>query len=266
MGWNKLSGRAFGRAAVTGGLLLAAGAVQAGVSVGAGIEYFYWREYDGLTNEELLDETGPRAVATLELSAGVARMTDLLVRGKVYGGKVDYDGALQDLNTGATTPWKSKTRYKGITAEGGFGFKSQNRDGNAASAILTFGVDNWTRDLQGTGGYEEEYTLMFLRIGGESEGKRWRGRGGLLFPVDVEEHVDLFGGFDLRPDPSPWFYFGIGYRMNPQLELALDYQGYRLDNSDPVAVDVDGDGVADGVVFQPRSEQDTLTATIRVNF
>ncbi|MFA5530189.1 MAG: hypothetical protein WDA11_05945 [Thiohalomonadaceae bacterium] len=260
-GWDKLFGRAFGRVAVTGGLLLAAGAAQAGVSLGAGVEYFYWREYDDAAHRELLDETGPRAVATLELSAAAARHTDLLLRGKVYGGDVDYDGEFQD-----GTPAKTTSRYQGIAAEAGFGFHPRQSGTDPVSLVFTFGVDNWTRDIKGSGGYEEEYTLMYLRIGGESVRPRWRARAGLLLPVDVEEHVELFGGFDLRPEPRPWLYVSVGYRLRPHVELGLDYQGYRLDTSDPEAVDTDGDGVTDILAFQPRSDQDTLTATVRVNF
>lgn len=249
------------RAVFGTGLLLASGAVSAGVSVGAGLEYFQWREYDDVEHRELLDETGLRAVASLELSANVARNTDLLVRGKVYGGDVDYDGETQ---TG--TPVTTTTRYQGVAVEAGFGFRPQRSAGDASAMILALGVDNWTRDLTGPGGYEEEYTLMFLRLGAETDGRRWRGRGGLLLPLDVEEHVNLYGGLDLKPDPSPWFYVGVGYKWSEQIELALDYQGYRLDISDPVAVDVDGDGLADGPAWQPRSDQDTIAATVRVNF
>lgn len=109
---------------MAGGLLFVASNVQAGVSVGAGVEYFYWREYTSGTNEEFLHETGPRTVVTLELSAGVAHSMDLIVRGKVYGGDVDYYGAVQNLYTGQRMPFNSKTGYNGITAEGGFSFKS----------------------------------------------------------------------------------------------------------------------------------------------
>jgi len=236
---------------------------EVSMRLGAGVEYFNWREYDDLEHRKAVDETGPRAVATLDLSAGVARRTDLIVRGRLYGGEVDYDG---ELNDPAHTPLSSKTDYLGLAVEGGFSFKPRNHRGDTASVILTFGVDDWTRELKGIYGYDEEYTIMFVRLGAEAQDRRWTARGGMLLPVDADEHIDVWGGLDLKPETNPWFYIGVGYRFNEALELALDYQGYRFDVSDPVAVDVDGDGAVDGYAWQPRSEQDTLTITLRAGF
>lgn len=263
------------------GLLCSAGA-HAGLSVGAGTEYMEWREYDAF-NEKLLTESGVRVFATAEFSHAVEKNIGLVYSAKLYTGDVDYDGQYQD-----GTPVTSETGYAGVNVEVRGLFSSPPRSPGfprraARSAPLAvaigLGVDSWTRDIKGAGGYEEEYLLPYLRLGLEQtldeRAGAWSSRGGVLFPFNVQEKVNLLDGIDLEPEGKPSLYFDVGYRLTPEWELEFGYQGYRLGESDissepvtqnGVPVDINGDGFAPDYVLQPESDLDTFSFALRYQF
>lgn len=257
--------------------LLCSGEAHAGLSVGAGTEYMEWREYDAYTDEKLLSETGLRFFAAASFAHPLDRGIDLAYSAKLYGGDVDYDGQYQD-----GTPVTADTGYDGINVEARALFSPQRPGfyGEAPAAVVFgLGLDAWTRNISGPGGYKEQYQLSYVRLGltkgPAGSANPWSARVGLLHPIDVQEEVDLLDGVDLEPKGKPSFYLYVGYRFVPEWELGLGYQGYRLGASNPssgpvtengVPVDLNGDGIARDFVLQPDSELDTYRFTLRRRF
>lgn len=257
--------------------LLFCGAAHAGLSVGGGTEYMEWREYDS-NNDKLLTESGMRVFAKAQFSHQVASGVGLAYSGKIYSGVVDYDGQYQD-----GTPATSETDYNGVSAEVRTLLSPHSRRGLASESrtavAIGVGVDAWSRNIKGPGGYEEEYLLPYLRLGLEQEpadsSGRWSSRLGILHPFNVQERVRLFDGVDLKPKGKPSLYLFVGYRLNPRWELEFGYEGYRLRESDvsdrPVTlngepVDINGDGYVPDYVLQPESDLDTFSFAARYRF
>jgi len=236
----------------------------AGISVGAGTEYMVWREFGSnvssegayLGDEQLLEETGVRGYADLSFSVPMTQRAAFQAYGRVYSGDVDYDGQYQD-----GTPATTVTEYSGGLAEVGLSYNADLADSREEPVVFiaNAGVEQWTRNITGAGGYEEEYQITYLRLGAEKKAPEggWTGRGGIFWPQSVTEKVKLLDGITLEPKGKLSFYVGGGYRFRSGFEMGLNLQTYRFGESDPVAIDSDGNGVNDSQVWQPRSELDT---------
>src|SRR4051812_46620654 len=99
------------------GLGVSPSAMAAELRVQAGIEHFRWREFDA-AGAGILEERGPRirVGGDWRLLFGEQHQYLFQLRGALYGGNVDYDGQACVLG-GACAPYKSDSRYLGLTVE-----------------------------------------------------------------------------------------------------------------------------------------------------
>lgn len=246
------------------GLLLSTPVWAAGdLAIGVGSEYFSWREYDD-SGDRLLEESGPRLFMTVDAER---RYGDWVYgfRGRIYSAQVDYDGQLLD-----GTPYKTDTDYNGLTLEFDFTHPITFNGDYSASAWamrLGLGYDTWRRNILGSGGYEEHYTIPYLRLGmlyGRESALQVL--AGVKYPFSTEEDVDWSRfGFDdpaLSPEPDFSLFATLAYRMAKHWRLSLSYDSYRFKKSDEEVLRVDGVAVTSGgspvTVFQPESQQDTF--------
>ena len=228
--------------------------------VSYGIESFLWEEFrsDG---SELLDETGFRHVLALNSQTPLNQhwLSDL--RAHVTFGTVAYDGWYQDQYGNLLGKAQIDTEYTGYGLETGFSFIPTGGEGDkeGAGVRLALGLDTWERDLQGPGGYTEEYLVTYGRVAGVySVLSNWRTEFGVKLPISTWESVDLsaYGYADkikLKPKGKPSLYLKFFYPVSSRFGLNLTYDGYRFGKSDP--------DPATGY-YQPKSNMDTYGLAI----
>jgi len=246
-------------------LLLAAGSVQADdLQVTFGSEYFSWREYDG--SSKLLEETGPRYFIGLEAENTQGNDWVYGLRGRLYTGRVDYDG-----QTMSGTPVTTDTDYSGWSAE--FDFTRHFVGTQPSTAVdywglkLALGYDMWLRNIRDRGsvyGYEERYDVGYGRLGAVyTTGSGWSMQGGLKLPLFTAEEVGLsrFAGLEditLKPKPDYSLYASVNYRLDGRWSVGGYFDSYRFKSSDTDSLY--------GVFYQPKSQQDTIGFYLNYRF
>ena len=213
-------------------------------------EYFIWQED---TPFGTLEERGPRVV--LGASYKMARQEGFLLGGsaKAYYGSVDYEGFLQD-----GSPKTSVTEYVGGLVEGQIIFrrKHQNYFGDA---VLALGGDLWTRSLQGSGGYDEDWRVAYAKLAyeiGPQLQSGWIGTLGIKYPFYTAETVHLsalgpgISDVELEPGKNVSVCLEGGYRFKQHFSLAVYFDGYWFGMSDVKPLGSTGLGFA-----QPESKQ-----------
>ena len=225
--------------------------VSAEVTLGAGVEYLNWSE----TTTPEVTESGP--VYTL----GVAYTQDrdggalFAYRGKLWGGKVNYDGAT--LFGG--TPVESKTDYFGVSNEAQVRWRKAGKPSGTLDGVLGAGLDLWRRTLSTV--QSEDYAVGYLRLGVESgsdEVSRWTASVGFKYPVwtYLNAHFNDIG-FDSNPilhpgkDVAP--YGSLGYRFTPSLQIVGYYESFRFGRSDAVQANEVASGLGPTTLVQPAS-------------
>jgi hypothetical protein len=234
------------------------------VSVGAGPEYFSWKEFDS-AGRQVLEEKGYRAAAWLHLDQ--VRNAPILFgySGKLYGGIVNYDGETLDI---PPIPVTTDTGYFGLQNEGSVTWHYSMPSGVLFDLKSAIGLDLWRRSIKNPFSNSEQiedYAIYYLKIGpGFSYSfarnqNLWMNVGGKI-PVYTFENAHLnMLGFNqnpfLHPGKQPWFYLILGCRMNARWEIAGEYDSYRFSQSLKEPVTKNG---VPFLVYQPESHMDLI--------
>ena len=249
--------RLLAAAVLAGGAALALPA-RADWSVFGELEYFRWKE----DISPSVTETGPMLGLGIRWrQSGPARI-GFGFESRVYGGSVDYDGAL--LFTGE--PVTGTTRYGGWRNEAQALYQFGSSPG---AAVLGLGYDYWNRQLSAD--QHEEYGVAYVRLGldiDRRERRGWFAAAGVKYPFHVDENahfpdIGFAPNTHLRPEGEASLYAELGYRFSPQWSLGGYYDSYRFGASDPVLVT---DGLTTEAFFQPKSSIDSLGLRLRYSF
>jgi hypothetical protein len=238
-------------AVFVGGCAMFPGLVRAEFTLSAGVDYLNWSE----TTTPEVTESGP--VYALGLAYTQNHDAGLLFayRGKVWGGKLDYDGAT--LFGG--TPVKSKTDYLGVSNEAQLRWRKIGKPSGTLDGVLGAGLDVWRRTLSTV--QSEDYAVGYLRLGVESgsdDNSRWTASVGFKYPVwtYLNAHFDDIG-FDSNPilhpgkDVAP--YGSLGYRFTPTVQVVGYYEGFRFGRSNAVQANEVSTGLGATTLVQPAS-------------
>lgn len=244
-------------------ILLLLGAVcapaRAEWSVHAQLERFRWRE----DSQPRVKEMGARGGLGLGWTQDGSSGFLLRYRGTVYAGSVKYDGAT--LVTG--TPVQGTTDYSGMVNE--LHALYRPTETSFAQIVAGLGVDYWQRSFPTTFNQQEDWRVVFLRIGLETGSRRGlSAAAGVKYPVSTEEKAHLQDqGFDQNPPLHPGkelsVYADLGYRFSPHWRLAGYYDSYRFAESRKVTVT---QGTTGFIVWQPRSTLDVLGLRVEYFF
>lgn len=254
-------------------LLPMTSAVADKLTLGAGSEYFSWREQD-TRGTEILHEIGPRFF--IELGNAVRHSAGLqtALNGRLYTGRVDYHGHLQN-GEAATTD----TSYVGGRLEMDVLYSLWQQDDSHDWGIrFVLGGEHWKRELHGPSGYPEIYSVGYLRLGLNytSPSSGWAGQLGMRYPFRTQELIswENFGYDDFTVYPkgrlSP--YASLSYQFDEQWSLALQLDSYAFDASDSVYLKEDGEKAIDPetggywMVQQPESIQQTYGLLLQYHF
>ncbi|MEE8388559.1 MAG: hypothetical protein V3R65_08280 [Acidiferrobacterales bacterium] len=232
--------------------------------LGAGVEYFSWREYIA-TCPRILEERGPRFFLSLNEVDHEPGKWDYRFQGKVYAAAVLYDGFYQNC-----APLTATTTYIGAIAEAGItrwlGEPSPRQRLPQLGINFGLGFDTWRRTIVTSGGYSEDYAIGFARLGlAAKRGKDWSAQAGIKHPFSTYEVAHLqAAGFSsdavLRPKGAYSYFANIKYQPSRRYTLLIYYDGYRFNASD--SVPISGCPTSPCAVHQPTSHQDTVGFTL----
>lgn len=232
------------------------------MSIGAGVEYFTWKEYESVTGRELLKETGPRYYLALDSTREMGNHWIYGFHGRIYSASVDYDGELQN-----GTPIQTTTDYSGVSAEMDFTWPLASPDWGFRYGL---GFDVWRRHLLGNGGYLERYYLAYGRIGASYQGDSGQNMYvGVKLPLAVDERVDLTEyGYDvlkLKPQGDFSLFAQVRYPINRHWRVDFHYDSYRFKKS--ADVELTSGGISTGIfAHQPESRQDSFGVNLSYVF
>ena len=222
------------------------------LALSAGAEYLRWVER---TVPEV-KETGLLYALGLAYTQDRDRGAVFAYRGKLWIGKVDYEGAT--LFGG--TPVDSNTNYLGLNNELQARWRRPGRPDGTLDAVFGAGIDAWRRQLSSA--QKEDYVIGYLRLGLESGTEnpgRWSASLGLKYPVWTYENAHFNDiGFDSNPilhpgkELSP--YGSLGYRFTPEVQIVAYYEGFRFDKSDRVQTNEVAMGLGPTTLEQPASK------------
>lgn len=224
-------------------------AAAAELSLSVGVEYLNWKE----DTDPSVTEKGPLIAGGIVFGQNKPEGLVLSYRGKLYFGNVDYDGA--ELFTG--TPISSTSYYAGIVNEGQARWRNPIKGNYHTDLVFGLGWDFWTRELSYF--QEEDYNIVYLRLGGEvavNEGRGWAIGAGLKYPIFTREDAHFTDiGFDrnptLKPGPDLSGYAQIGYWFDDKLGLIGYFESYRFKKSNVEMADhISAPGL---MVWQPAS-------------
>ncbi|MBT0663507.1 hypothetical protein KI809_04250 [Geobacter pelophilus] len=201
-------------------------------------QYFKWEEFsrDGA---KLLKETGPQfgvgGNIKLDLLKGNAGAMTVAAKQELFGGVVDYDGQLQD-----GTPHKTDVNYFGSYTELDLGWAIPYRK-MTIEPFSGLSYRWWLRDLQGSGGYTENWYSLALLLGLRSQYElgteaRFFVAGAAKYPFSNRNAIDNYPGvgeINLSPG-SEWSALaesGIKYK---QFTATVYYENFIFPASDPV--------------------------------
>ncbi|RFA26357.1 hypothetical protein CAI21_16830 [Alkalilimnicola ehrlichii] len=133
-------------------------------------------------------------------------------------GRLDYDGALQDLHSGAIEPHRAKSNDSILSLEARIG-EYRNIDMGEVAGYVGVGYRYWDNALRGAGGYRRETHYVYLPLGFsyESYGDSWRFGGGAEYRFFVRGWNDSRLS-DVRSDYED-VSFKLGGGMGTRLYL-----------------------------------------------
>lgn len=246
----------FGRLLITAGVLLAPLLAKAGdlrLTPYGSVTWFQWEETIG--GSTVVEEEGPLFAAGLLIRYPTSDLVDLDARIEVFGGVVDYDGAIFNLE-GDVQPYSSESGYAGLAGDATLAFNFAD-NGSLASLrpAVGLGFHRWVREIDRGGqfGYDEIWTTLYARGGLD-----WVNRGEhgetyaqffVILPLANDERVEGIGfegvgDIDLEPETETGFSLVAGHRQGGwDVALTLDLLRFGESDLDP-----------SGLFFQPESD------------
>ena len=248
-------------------LLSGIGSSSAEWSASGGVEYFRWKERPAPG----VKETGPRLAAGLNWTQDTESGWLGAYRGKLYGGRVDYTGALLFA---PAVPVGGTTKYAGITNEAQAIYRYPG-SAYQVEYVAGLGWDYWRRTLPGSH-EREDYNIVFLRLGVDLNSRTtqgWYGGGGVKYPLYTRENAHFTDvGFDqnpaLRPGKDMSLYAQLGHRLKKNWDLIGYYDSFRFSQSNVVAP-VTASRLFPGRTFavsQPKSSMDVFGLKLQYEF
>lgn len=232
------------------------------------IQYFTWKEFDN-SGTRLLRENGPQygvgGHLGLHLLQGAAGTITLRGRQEFYGGETAYDGHLQN-----GSPHSTDVSYFGSYSEADLGWAIPYR----TTTIEPFaGLSSrwWLRELQGPGGYTEQWTsvasLLGLRCRYELAGNAWFiVSGGVKYPVYTRNLVDYPGSGEVELEPDgDWSVVTEASWVYRQLSAGVYYENFVFNRSPAVRV-YNAFEQREILLMQPRSESEIVGLRIGWSF
>ncbi len=223
------------------------------VRIMAFAEFFKWTEH--YNSENGVTETGP--LFGLEINGDYTenQLTWFRYHANIFGGSVDYDGALED-----GTSYKTTTKYRGM--EAGFDADivtlAQSDRGDVLNWFCGLGYRASERELGGELGYTEIWqtiygtTGLWGRYGLSASGRsQLIGKLEVRLPIYNNQAISTSGPPDLTPGWAPSFYgsFGIDWsRLSVEAYCRALY--FTKSDEEFVGVDPVGD---DLFIYQPES-------------
>lgn len=222
-----------------------------------GVEHFKWEEF--VDGRRLVQESGLRHFVSLETEGEATTGRVVEAKGRLYLGRVDYDG---ETMGGDQVP--TDTDYFGFQLEAGLVSHMSNNESLSLggwSLRTAIGLDNWWRDLNDTKlsdgtpvmGYEEHYTLLY-----GVAGFQYRHIGGWGLDIDAklpfwtnEEALQL----TFKPKGRLSLRCGVVKVFNDRWSARLDYDSYDFGKSEP-----------QDIYYQPESHQEIIAASVHFHF
>lgn len=235
----------------------------------AHVEQFVWKEdIEGLS----IKESGP--VWGLGVDGQLQATPELWLQGKCefFWGDVDYDGYVQTLATGETTPHQTTTKYAGINLEGALAGNYRINQSWTGKPLIGLGLRTWNRDIEGYAGYEEDWQTINLLFGLETV-YTFKGKNEAFAKVNIrqpilnEETIDQFGA-KVEPGKELSFYTEAGLVIK-SFRISAFYETYRFGKSNTDIVPVyysNGEPAGSWLIYQPESQNDIVGIKIGASF
>lgn len=221
--------------------------------IAIGGESFKWREH--AQEQKILEESGNRGAIWWEGTAKTADSAIVILRTKIYYGKVDYDGALF-----SGEPFRTNTQYYGLGAEAVFRERHEFSPHSIYGWVGEFslGVDGWVRTISNPNlstDQKETYTAPFVRLGlGLADRGRWSFVVGGKVPFSTKEKAntsEYLGGKNLAFKPKSGIspYADLEVKLSEHWRVGGYWDGFQFKKSQP----------AEGTEFyQPDSTMVTI--------
>ena len=250
---------------------------QAAWDAGGGLENYQWKEYPDPPSGNP-KESGLRSALFVNWTQEKDQGFLLAWRAKLYGGTVNYD----TFQIGNNAPVSTKTDYSGAASEGQLFYRYNLGSSYKLDQIAGLGLDTWRRRIRNGGGDQiEDYSILYLRAGlrlGKSRNEAgFHGELGIKRPVSAKENAHLDSeGYTSNPTINPGIpslrvavigYAEVGYRINAQFDVVGYYDSWRFARSADVTANKPSDPPGNyWVIYQPKSNMDTLGAKLLVSF
>jgi hypothetical protein len=202
------------------------------------IQHFTWQEFDR-DGSRFLKESGSQygmgGDLKLNLLQGGAGALTLKGKQELFGGVVNYDGQLQD-----GTPHSTDVTYLGTLSEIDLGWAIPYRN-ITVEPFSGISYRWWQRDLQGSGGYTEQWHSVSALLGARSQYElaketRFFVTGAAKYPFSNRNSIDNYPGVgDIRLSPeSEWSVIAEGGIKYRQLIASVYYENFIFPESRPV--------------------------------
>ncbi|HEX7953941.1 MAG TPA: hypothetical protein VF523_12805 [Burkholderiales bacterium] len=226
------------------------------LTLNGGAEYLRWNE----SSSPNVRETGPLYTLGIAYTQDRDAGSLFAYRGKLWGGRVNYDGA----TLFGSTPADGTTDYIGADNEMQARWRKPGATAGNIDGVLGIGLSVWRRKLSNV--QKEDYATAYLRLGVESgtdDAGQWTASMGLKYPLWTYEnaHFDQIG-FDSNPilhparEVSP--YGSLGYRFTPKFQVVGYYDGFRFGQSTAVQANEIAHGLGPTTLQQPATSMSTF--------
>jgi hypothetical protein len=239
---------------------LAAAPARADVTLSATTEHFDWSED---TSPFRVEEDGPRFALGLDVAPRRTTGVRLAYRGKVYAGRVGYDGAHLFA---PTIPISGHTVYFGTTQQG----QVRVAIVEPVDFLGSLDWDLWRRELSAQ--QTEDYGVLSIRLGAEhrdTDQHPWRFGAGIKVPFWAREDPHLTQlGFDQDPILSPGRstspYAEVGRRLSSRWMVSAYWDTFRFTQSQDLTITQRGRQRA--TFHQPASQLSLIGLSLERDF
>lgn len=230
-------------------------------------EDFSWTETVPGDGGDFVDESGLRYGVGVSFNLVDSGGICLYFNGEGYLGSVDYDGGVQNLVTGESLPYSSKTSYYGMRGGCDLGYMLEVASDIVIIPYVGAGLEVWYRVLdadlfeaEGVYGYTEGWFYGWGRMGFKGvfvvdEATTFYGDVSVdVFPF-ASEYVNISGDdINLEPDAKIGFDLEVGFSYN-QFLISLFWAEKNFDQSNEES----------GFV-QPKSEERRIGVKAGIEF